>query len=51
VQFLPSGDRLMKVTLVKVQPGKASGTSYDFVPLKAASALPVQVQPSSSPNR
>jgi hypothetical protein len=35
VQFLPSGDRLMKVALVKVQPGKASGMSYDFVPVKA----------------
>jgi branched-chain amino acid transport system substrate-binding protein len=50
VQFLPSGDRLMKVTLVKVQPGKTSGTSYDFVPLKAASAAPIDAQPSSSPN-
>ncbi len=48
VQFLPSGDRLMKVTLVKMQPGKASGTSYDFVPLKVASAAPVDVQPSPS---
>jgi branched-chain amino acid transport system substrate-binding protein len=50
VQFLPSGDRLMKVTLVKVQPGKTSGTSYDFVPLKAASAVPIDLQPNASPN-
>lgn len=49
VQFLPSGDRLMKVTLVKVQPGKASGTSYDFSPLKSPSVLPAEVEPSLSP--
>jgi branched-chain amino acid transport system substrate-binding protein len=36
VQFLPSGDRLMKVALVKVQPGKESGMSYDFVPVKTS---------------
>jgi branched-chain amino acid transport system substrate-binding protein len=30
VQFLRSGDRLMKVALVKVQPSKESGMNYDF---------------------
>jgi branched-chain amino acid transport system substrate-binding protein len=34
VRFQPSGDRIAKGVLVKVQPGKASGTGYDFVPLK-----------------
>lgn len=33
VEFLPSGDRNMKGILVKIQPGKVSGTGYDFVPL------------------
>jgi branched-chain amino acid transport system substrate-binding protein len=34
VQFLPTGDRNKAGTLVKVLPGKVSGTGYDFVPLK-----------------
>ncbi len=34
VRFQPSGDRIAKGVLVKVQPGKSSGTGYDFVPLK-----------------
>jgi branched-chain amino acid transport system substrate-binding protein len=34
IQFLPSGDRLLKASLVRVQPGKESGTNYDFTPLK-----------------
>jgi branched-chain amino acid transport system substrate-binding protein len=34
IEFQPSGDRFAKGILVKVQPGKASGTGYDFVPLK-----------------
>jgi branched-chain amino acid transport system substrate-binding protein len=29
--FLPSGDRNLRGTLVKIQPGKKSGTGYDFV--------------------
>lgn len=33
VEFLPSGDRNMKGILVKVEPGKVSGTGFDFVPL------------------
>lgn len=34
VQFLPTGDRNKAGTLVKVVPGKVSGTGYDFKPLK-----------------
>ncbi len=34
VRFLPSGDRQGDGLLVKVQPGKSSGTGYDFVSLK-----------------
>ncbi|MEN9520062.1 MAG: hypothetical protein RLZZ381_2650, partial [Cyanobacteriota bacterium] len=34
ISFLPSGDRNLKGTLVKIQPGKKSGTGYDFVPLE-----------------
>lgn len=41
IQFLPSGDRVMKVLLVKVQPGKESGTGYDFTPLQSVT-LPTE---------
>ena len=34
VNFKLSGDRQIGATLVKVQPGKASGTGYDFTPLE-----------------
>ncbi|NJK54737.1 MAG: ABC transporter substrate-binding protein [Pleurocapsa sp. SU_5_0] len=34
IGFLPSGDRNLRGTLVKVQPGKQSGTGYDFVALE-----------------
>lgn len=34
VQFLPSGDRNGASLLVKVVPGKISGTGYDFVPVE-----------------
>lgn len=33
ISFLPSGDRNLRGTLIKIQPGKKSGTGYDFVPL------------------
>ena len=33
ITFKPSGDRQINATLVKVQPGKASGTGYDFIPI------------------
>jgi branched-chain amino acid transport system substrate-binding protein len=38
IQFLPTGDRNKAGTLVKVLPGKISGTGYDFVPLKSFAA-------------
>jgi branched-chain amino acid transport system substrate-binding protein len=34
IQFLPTGDRNTTGTLVKILPGKVSGTGYDFVGLK-----------------
>ena len=33
VNFLPSGDRNLQGTLVKIMPGKHSGTGFDFVTL------------------
>jgi branched-chain amino acid transport system substrate-binding protein len=33
IEFLPSGDRNSPAILVKIEPGKKSGTGYDFVPL------------------
>ena len=36
ITFKPSGDRQINATLVKVQPGKSSGTGYDFMPLDLA---------------
>ncbi len=35
IEFLPSGDRNLKGTLIRIQPGKKSGTGYDFVPFKS----------------
>jgi branched-chain amino acid transport system substrate-binding protein len=35
VSFLPSGDRKGKATLVKVLPGKNSGTGYDFTAISS----------------
>lgn len=34
IKFMPSGDRNMKGTLIRVQPGKKSGTGYDFASIK-----------------
>jgi branched-chain amino acid transport system substrate-binding protein len=34
IDFLPSGDRNLRGALIKVQPGKQSGTGYDFVALE-----------------
>ncbi len=34
VKFLPTGDRNTSGTLVKIRPGKTSGTGYDFVPFQ-----------------
>lgn len=39
VNFMPSGDRNLRGTLVEIQPGKKSGTGYDFVPLDQKLAL------------
>ncbi len=36
ITFKPSGDRQIDATLVKIQPGKSSGTGYDFTPLNSA---------------
>lgn len=33
VKFLPSGDRNAEANLITIEPGSASGTGYDFVPL------------------
>ena len=33
IEFLPSRDRNAKAILVQIQPGRNSGTGYDFVPL------------------
>lgn len=49
VQFLPSGDRMMKVALVKVQPGKESGTGYDFVVLKSTPGPKPETVPPAQP--
>ena len=36
ITFQRSGDRLVKAVLVKIQPGKSSGTGYDFKYLNTA---------------
>ena len=35
ITFQPSGDRQINATLVKIEPGKASGTGYDFAPIES----------------
>ena len=35
ITFRPSGDRQIDATLVKVEPGKSSGTGYDFAPIES----------------
>lgn len=34
ISFLPTGDRNLRATLVKVKPGKKSGTGYDFAAIE-----------------
>ncbi len=34
IEFLPSGDRNLKGSLIRVQPGNKSGTGFDFVPIE-----------------
>jgi branched-chain amino acid transport system substrate-binding protein len=38
VEFLPSGDRSLRATLVQVRPGQNSGTGYDFTQLMLPTA-------------
>jgi branched-chain amino acid transport system substrate-binding protein len=40
VAFLPTGDRNKPGTLMKILPGKKSGTGYDFVSLKTLAPMP-----------
>lgn len=42
VRFLPSGDRQESGTLVRVQPGRYSGTGYDFAPLPSSVDTSIQ---------
>lgn len=52
IQFLPSGDRLLKASLVKVQSGKNSGTNYDFTSVQTAVTVkPPSPSSSSVPKR
>lgn len=39
VNFLPSGDRNLKGTLIEIQPGEKTGTGYDFVALNEQQSL------------
>ena len=34
IGFLPTGDRNLKATLIKIKPGKKSGTGYDFTAIQ-----------------
>ncbi len=45
VSFLPSGDRNLRGTLIKVQPGKKSGTGYDFAALDQKLITPLLNKP------
>ena len=45
VSFLPSGDRNLRGTLVKIQPGKKSGTGYDFVSLEETLGYAIKSNP------
>ena len=49
IQFLPSGDRNMKGTLVKILPGQKSGTGYDFITLSPEPNPLAAATPSVSP--
>ncbi|MEN9870792.1 MAG: hypothetical protein RLZZ171_1780 [Cyanobacteriota bacterium] len=48
ISFLPSGDRRLKGTLIKIQPGNKSGTGYDFVPLDENDFLSTKSNPSTA---
>jgi branched-chain amino acid transport system substrate-binding protein len=42
VAFLPTGDRNKPGTLMKILPGRKSGTGYDFVSLKTLTSIPTK---------
>ena len=48
ISFLPSGDRNLKGTLIKIQPGNKSGTGYDFVALDKKDLLLTKSNPSTA---
>lgn len=48
ISFLPSGDRNLRGTLIKIQPGNKSGTGYDFVPLDENDLLSTKPNPAVS---
>jgi branched-chain amino acid transport system substrate-binding protein len=45
ITFQPSGDRQIKATLVKIQPGNGSGTGYDFKPIDSEQLTVKPVKP------
>lgn len=45
ISFLPSGERNLKGALVKIAPGKRSGTGYDFVALDLDQNTKVSAKP------
>ncbi|PSB12169.1 ABC transporter substrate-binding protein [Pleurocapsa sp. CCALA 161] len=48
ISFLPSGDRNLKGTMIKIQPGNESGTGYDFVPLGKNDLVSTKSNPSTA---
>ena len=48
INFLPSGDRNLRGTLVKIQPGKESGTGYDFVSIEETSSYATKPNPANA---
>ena len=48
IGFLPSGDRNLKGSLIKIQPGNKSGTGYDFVALEEKDLLSPKSNPSTA---
>ncbi len=48
ISFLPSGDRNLKGTMIKIQPGNKSGTGYDFVALDKKDLFSTKSNPSTA---
>jgi branched-chain amino acid transport system substrate-binding protein len=48
IGFLPSGDRNLEGTLIKIQPGKNSGTGFDFVALDENDLLSTKSNPATA---